>query len=153
GVQWNKLYRCEPIRRYSDLELSRRYGDGAEDYIVNVGCFAAARRVVTLRERYYSYLIRSSGLSNAVSNARAFLRVLGAYVSCLEAYHKEMPQHLPSIDELYAHQLRFERYRVGSIAELPEFAEGLSDCLTRLAAVRPESIYALVHAFDTVQCR
>jgi glycosyltransferase EpsJ len=153
GVQWNKLYRCEPIRRYSDLELSRRYGDGPEDYIVNVGCFAAARRVVTLRERYYSYLIRSSGLSNAGSNARAFLRVLGAYVSCLEAYHQEMPQHLPSIDELYARQLRFECCRVGSIAELPELAEGLSDCLTRLAAVRPESVYALVHAFDTLQCR
>jgi glycosyltransferase involved in cell wall biosynthesis len=151
GVQWNKLYWGEPIRRYSELELSRRYGDGPEDYIVNVGCFAAARRVVTLRERYYSYLIRSQGLSRAASNARAFLRVLGAYVSCLEAYHQEMPHHLPSIDELYARQLRFECYRVGSIAELPELAEGLSDCLTRVAAVRPESVYALVHAFDTVQ--
>ena len=48
GLQWNKLYRAPLIRRYSELELSRRFADVGQDYIVNVGCFASARRVVTI---------------------------------------------------------------------------------------------------------
>ena len=91
GLQWNKLYRAPLIRRYSELELSRRFGDGPEDYIVNVGCFASARRVVTVPERHYSYFIRSQSLSNSLSNPRAFLRVFGAYVACLEAYQRSNP--------------------------------------------------------------
>jgi glycosyltransferase involved in cell wall biosynthesis len=150
GLQWNKLYRASLIRRYSELELSRRFGDGPEDYIVNVGCFASAKRVVTVPERHYSYFIRSGGLSNSVSNPRAFVRVFGAYVACLEAYRQEIPEHFPLIDELYTRQLRFDVYRLSSIEELAEFSEGLSDCLTRLAAVHPEGVYSLVHAFDLV---
>ena len=78
GLQWNKLYRAPLIRRYSELELSRRFGDGPEDYIVNVGCFASARRVVTVPERHCSYVIRSQSSSNSISTPGAFLRVLGA---------------------------------------------------------------------------
>jgi glycosyltransferase involved in cell wall biosynthesis len=148
GLQWNKLYRAPLIRRYSELELSRRFGDAGEDYIVNVGCFASARRIVTVPERHYSYFIRSESLSNSVSNPRAFLRVFGAYVACLEAYRQEIPQHFSLIDELYARQLRFDSYRVTSIEELAEFSDGLCDCLARLAAVHPEGVYSLVHAFD-----
>lgn len=148
GLQWNKLYRAPLIRRYSELELSRRFGDGPEDYIVNVGCFASAKRVVTVPERHYSYLIRSQSLSNALSNQRAFLRVFGAYVACLEAYREEIPQHFSLIDELYIRQLRFDVYRVASVQEFAELADGLRDCLCRLAAVHPEALYSLVHAFD-----
>lgn len=148
GLQWNKLYRAPLIRRYSELELSRRFGDGPEDYIVNVGCFASAKRVVTVPERYYSYLIHSRSLSNSLSSARAFLRVFGAYVSCLETYREEFPQYLPLIDELYVRQLRFDVYRVRSVQEFGELAEGLRDCLCRLAVVRPEALYSLVRAFD-----
>jgi glycosyltransferase involved in cell wall biosynthesis len=151
GLQWNKLYQAPLIRRYSELELSRRFGDGPEDYIVNVGCFASARRVVTVPERHYFYLIRSQGLSNSLSNPRAFLRLFGAYVACLEAYCQEIPQHFPLIDELYTRQLRFDDYRVTSIEELAEFSDGLCNCLARLAAVHPEGVYSLVHAFDLVR--
>jgi glycosyltransferase involved in cell wall biosynthesis len=152
GLQWNKLYRAPLVRRYSELELGRRFGfgDGGEDYIVNVGCFASATRVVTVPERHYSYFIRSEGLSKSISNPRAFLRLFGAYVACLEAYCQEIPQHFPLIDELYTRQLRFDVYRVTSIEELAEFSEGLCDCLARLAAVHPEGVYSLVHAFDLV---
>jgi glycosyltransferase involved in cell wall biosynthesis len=151
GLQWNKLYQAPLIRRYSELELSRRFGDGWEDYVVNVGCFASARRVVTIPERHYFYLIRSQGLSNSVSNPRKFLRLFGAYVACLETYRHEIPQHLPLVDELYSRQLRFDGYRVNSIEELAEFSDGLRDCLIRLAAVHPEAVYSLVHAFDLVR--
>lgn len=148
GLQWNKLYRAPLIRRYSELELSRRFGDGPEDYIVNVGCFASAKRVVTVPERHYSYFIRSRSLSNSLSSPRAFLRVFGAYVACLEAYREEFPEYLSLIDELYVRQLRFDVYRVRSVQEFGELADGLRDCLCRLAVVRPEALYSLVHAFD-----
>lgn len=148
GLQWNKLYRAPLIRRYSELDLSRRFGDGPEDYIVNVGCFASAKRVVTVPERYYSYLIHSQSLSNSLSSQRAFLRVFAAYVACLEAYCEEFPQYLPLIDELYIRQLRFDVYRVKAVQEFGALADGLRDCLCRLAAVHPEALYTLVHAFD-----
>jgi len=148
GLQWNKLYRAPIIRRYSELELSRRFGDGPEDYIVNVGCFASAMRVVTVPDRHYSYLIHSQSLSNSLSKQRAFLRVFGAYVACLETYREEIPQHFPLIDELYTRQLRFDSYRVESVQDFGELADGLRDCLRRLAVVHPEALYSLVHAFD-----
>ena len=69
-------------------------------------------------------------------------------MACLEAYRQEFPQHFPLIDELYTRQLRFDVYQVTSIKELAEFSEGLCDCLARLAAVHPEGVYSLVHAFD-----
>jgi hypothetical protein len=128
--------------------LSRRFGDGPEDYIVNVGCFASARRVVAVPERHYSYLIHSKSLSNSLSENRAFLRVFGAYVACLEAYSEEIPEHLPLIDELYIRQLRFDVYRVKSMPGFAEIADELGDCLSRLAAVHPQAVYSLVHAFD-----
>jgi glycosyltransferase involved in cell wall biosynthesis len=148
GLQWNKLYRAPLIRRYSELELSRRIADVGQDYIVNIGCFASARRVVTVPERHYSYVVRSKSISNSVSRPVAFLRVLASYVACLEAYRQEFPQHFPLIDELYARQLQFDSYRVTSIEELAEVSEGLRDCLARLAAVHPEGVYSLLHAFD-----
>jgi glycosyltransferase involved in cell wall biosynthesis len=151
GLQWNKLYRAPLIRRYSELELSRRFGDGPEDYIVNVGCFASARRVVTVPERHYFFSIRSQSTSNSFSSPRAFLRLFGAYVACLEAYRHEIPQHFSLIDELYTRQLRFDDYRITSVEELAEFSDGLRDCLARLAAVHPEGVYSLVHAFDLVR--
>lgn len=148
GLQWNKLYHAPLIRRYSELALSRRFGDGPEDYIVNVGCFASAARVVTVPEHHYFYFIRSLSLSNSVPDPVAFLRLFGAYVACLEAYREEIPQHFHLIDELYIRQLRFDVYRVKSIQEFSDLADGLRDCLSRLAAVHPEAVYSLVHAFD-----
>jgi glycosyltransferase involved in cell wall biosynthesis len=148
GLQWNKLYRAPLIRHYSEVELSRRFGDGPEDYIVNVGCFASAKRVVTVPERHYSYLIHSKSLSNSLSKQRAFLRVFAAYVACLETYREEIPQHFPLIDELYIRQLRFDVYRVESVQDFCELADELRDCLRRLAVVHPEGLYSLVHAFD-----
>jgi glycosyltransferase involved in cell wall biosynthesis len=148
GLQWNKLYRAPLIRRYSELKLSRRFGDGPEDYIVNVGCFASAKRVVTVPERHYSHFIHSKNLSNSLTEKRAFLRVFGAYVACLEAFSEEIPERLALIDELYIRQLRFDVYRVNAEPDFSEIANELSDCLSRLAAVRPEAVYSLIHAFD-----
>lgn len=151
GVHWNKLYRRNLIREFLQPRISRKYGDGAEDYIVNFGCFAKASRVVTLPELYYQYFIRKDSVSRAVSNSKAFLRLLAAYVTCLETYYHTMREQVLLIDDLYTRQLRFMAYKVRSRSEFSGLEAGLCECLNRLAAVHPAGVYSLVHTFDISQ--
>lgn len=147
GVLWNKLYRASLIRPYAALQLERRV-DAAEDYIVNVGCFADASRVVTLPEVYYYYYERSDSASRVGSGAKNFSRTLRAYAVCLETYRALPCEQRNQIESLYARQLRYDCYRVVSETELQPFEDELRESLQRLALVHPASIYSLIHVFD-----
>ena len=71
GVLWNKLYSTALVRPFAELPLPRNV-DAAEDYVVNVGCFARARRVVTLPVSLYYYFERPESASRAGANAKGF---------------------------------------------------------------------------------
>ena len=71
GVLWNKLYATELVRPFAFLPLDRNV-DAAEDYIVNIGCFARSRRVVTLPESSL-LLLRAAGERLAGGSQRARL--------------------------------------------------------------------------------
>lgn len=147
GVLWNKLYRAGLIRPHAQLRLERKV-DAAEDYIVNIGCFAMADRVVVLPETYYFYFEHPSSASRSASNAKSFSRMLRAYVACLESYSSSLRDEFERITDLYAYQLSMPCYRVPSAEELAPFREELQESLDRLARVYPEGIYAMVHVFD-----
>jgi len=147
GVLWNKLYRASVIRPFAVVPLEREV-DAAEDYIVNVGCFAVAARVVTLPESYYYYYKRPESASRTGTEAAKFCRVVRAYTACLEVYAASLPHSLAQIDWLYARQLRHDCYRVPHFGDLEPFRQEMRESMRRLAAVRPESIYPLIHAFD-----
>ena len=151
GVLWNKLYRSELIRPFADIPLEPQVM-ASEDYIVNVGAFASARRVVTLPPPYYHYFVRAESGSRRHSGAHNFLRLLRAYVVCLETYQPDFTgAELSDIDALYGRQFQFNDYRIGMTEELVQFNDELQHLLLRLAAVHPRGIYALVHAFDALQ--
>jgi glycosyltransferase involved in cell wall biosynthesis len=143
GVLWNKLYRREIIEPYSKMNLGRE-SDSVEDYIVNVGCFARASRVVTVRELLYNYVIHSKSASKAGNEASGFIKIIRAYAICLETYQSIFPQYLHLIDILYSKQLRFDCYYVADPETLRPFRQHLIETVNRIMAVRPESLCTLV---------
>ncbi len=152
GVLWNKLYRAELIRPHALLSLERKV-DAAEDYIVNIGCFAKAARVVVLPRTYYYYFEHPESASRSASNARGFSRTLRAYIACLEAYSDSLRADFGLISGLYGRQLTMPCYMVPSAADLAPLKDELRETLERLARVHPEGIYSLVHVFDQASDR
>lgn len=144
GVLWNKLYRTTIIRPNAGMSLGRHLG---EDYIINVGCFAAASRVVTLPTSHYRYFYRPDSASQHRSGAARFAELLQGYVACLETYADSPPEHLHHIDVLFARQLSLG-YATSPFTELRAFDAILREYLQRLAEAHPAGIYTLVHAFD-----
>ena len=153
GVLWNKLYSSELVRPFAFLPLDRNV-DAAEDYIVNIGCFARSRRVVTLPESFYYYFERPESASRAGANARGFCRVLRAYTACIAAYAGSLTAtELSHIGDLYARQLGFASYWVSDPADLEPYRQELQSILRELADVHPCGIYPLVHAFEQTSGR
>ena len=153
GVLWNKLYSSDLVRTYAALPLERNV-DAAEDYIVNIGCFAHSRRVVTLPESLYYYFERPESASRAGANARGFCRVLRAYTACIAAYAGSLTvEELSQIGDLYARQLGFASYRVNDPADLEPYREELQSILRELADVHPGGVYSLVHTFEQTSGR
>ena len=147
GAIWNKLYKRNIIEPELDLALDRRLDSGA-DYIVGVGCFARAGKVVTVPGTPYNYALRPDSMSMAKKGAPSFVFQMECYAACAEAHaHMEEPV-LQAIDRLYARQMTFYNYRVESIRDLVPHRERLSASLLTLARVRPQAVYHLVHAFD-----
>ena len=150
GVLWNKLYRADLIRPFALKHLERRI-DASEDYIVNIGCFANAHRVITLPETYYYYYENPESASRSAPTAIGFSRTLRAYVACLEVYADSLRGEFSLISSLYTRQLNHACYRVGSLIELESRSGELQETLERLARIYPEGAYALVHSFDVQQ--
>jgi hypothetical protein len=141
GLLWNKLYRRDLIIHYGSVTLPRNV-DAAEDYIVNVGCFADAKTVATVADQLYCYVARPESASRRGSNAAGFLRVLRAYETCLRIYH-DRREILEGIDRLYSRQLEFECYRVASVDEFTPYHSELRAICESLATLRPEFVYTL----------
>ena len=150
GVLWNKMYRADLIRPFALMHLERRV-DASEDYIVNIGCFANAHRVITLPETYYYYYENPGSASRSAPTARGFSRTLRAYVTCLETYADSLRGEFSLISSLYARQLNHACYRVGSLMDFESMSGELQETLERLARIYPEGAYALVHSFDVQQ--
>lgn len=147
GVLWNKIYHSKIIKKYGMLKLERKV-DASEDYIVNIGCFDEARKIILLPNSYYHYLIRDNSASRSEDNAKNFCRVLTAYIECLKKYDYFDNKKLLSIDELYATQLRYSDYLVHNLKWFNQYNNLLKSCLIELSIVRPQSIYQLIHSFD-----
>lgn len=151
GVLWNKLYRAELIRPWALTQLEREV-DASEDYIVNVGVFASARRLVTIPESLYFYHTRPQSGSRKNPGVGNFLRLIRAYVVCLEIYSCHVGEMgCNNIDRLYAFQFRYAAYWVDPRTDWAPFVGELSRILLRLAQVHPSGIYTLIHAFDNQQ--
>ena len=147
GVLWNKLYSAALVRPFAGLPLPRPV-DAAEDYVVNVGCFAKARRVVTLPAELYYYFERPESASRAGANARGFCRVLHAYTACVALYAELLTAaELRSVEDMYARQLSFASYQVAEPDERAPYREGLQSIVRRLADVHPSGVYSVVHTF------
>jgi glycosyltransferase involved in cell wall biosynthesis len=147
GVLWNKLYRRDVIVPAATAPLESEV-DAAEDYIVNIGAFAAARRVSIVPAYFYCYRHNPDSASRAAGSAKSFARVLRAYAACLEAYAECDLGVLRNIYQLYRHQLRWDCYRVLRTEELANYAAHLAESLRRIAVTRPHSVHSLVLAFD-----
>ena len=153
GVLWNKLYSAALVRPFAGLPLPRHV-DAAEDYVVNVGCFAKARRVVTLPADLYYYFERPESASRAGANARGFCRVLRAYTACIAIYAKLLTAaELRSVEDMYARQLSFASYRVPDLTQFEPYREELQSILRDLAEVHPAGVYSLVHSFERTHTR
>jgi glycosyltransferase involved in cell wall biosynthesis len=143
GVLWNKLYRRDLIMRFGSVSLPRS-ADGAEDYIVNVGCFADAKTVAIVADQLYCYVVQPDSASRRTSNAAGFVRVMRAYESCVRAYCDQHPELLEGIDRLYAYQLQFNCYSVSPLDEFVPYRSELRSICESLAALRPEFVYTLM---------
>ena len=145
---WNKLYAAALVRPFAELPLPRHV-DAAEDYVVNVGCFARARRVVTLPALLYYYFERPESASRAGANAKGFCRVLRAYIACMASYANLLKaEQLRSVENLYRLQLSFTSYHVAAPSELEPYRTELQGILRQLAEVYPSGLYSLVHTFE-----
>lgn len=149
GVIWSKLYRRHIIQPGMELALDRRLDSGA-DYIVGVGCFTRAHRVVTVPGTPYHYALRTESMSMSMQAARAFVFLLDCYAACLEVYSREPEAVLHQVDTLYQRQLWFNGYRVVQTEDLLPHRAYLAGVVARLGQVRPQALYGLVHTFDPV---
>ncbi len=149
AVMWNKLYRRTLVVPHAARPLPREL-DFGEDYLVAVGCFADAKRVVALSGMYHTYMAANMSMSKTRQGGQAFTLILACYVACLEMYGEELGSRTVWVDHLYARLFTFDAYRVKQGAEAwEESIPLLRASLQRLAEIRPTGIHALVHAFDT----
>lgn len=144
GSLCNKLYRRAIVAEFATQEM-RAPMTSFEDYLINIGCFAAAARVAVLDEMLYYYVTRGESASQRDATGSGFVRLLRAYETTLRIYAPRGPVFLRHIDELFAHQLEWQCYRIPELSELTPHREELQSILHALADLRPESIYALVH--------
>lgn len=149
AVMWNKLYRRALVLPHATAPLPREL-DFGEDYLVAVGCFADARRVVTLAGTHHTYMVAATSMSRTRQGGEAFALILACYVACIEMYADRLGPRTAWVDRLYARLFTFDAYRVPDAPDAwTAVVPLLRDSLRRLAEVRPEGIHALVHAFDT----
>lgn len=148
GVLWNKLYRAELIKKYGLVKLERKI-DASEDYVVNIGCFAHARSVVTLRDCYYYYYQVAGSASREHGNAKHFVRILAAYAASLRVYSYFNFEKQEMITKLFSSQLRFSDYQVKSFHDLVDYRENIKSSLLTLSEYYPEGVYSLIHSFET----
>jgi len=147
GSLWNKFYRREVLESFAIHDFGEIVPIN-EDYIVNFGAFFAAKRVCLLPDSLYFYRQHSYSVTASADRARAFVRMLRAYVLCLEAYSHHGVEIKKLIDLLYATQLRFDVYQVEDCNELDEFTDHIAESLRRLADIHPTAVYNLCHLFD-----
>jgi hypothetical protein len=143
GVLWNKLYRRDLVIQFSSVSLPRS-ADAAEDYIVNVGCFADAKTVAIVADQLYCYVVHPASASRRASNAAGFVRVMRAYERCVRVYCDQHAELLEGIDRLYAHQLQFDCYSVAALDEFLPYRSELRSICESLAVLRPEFVYTLM---------
>lgn len=145
GVLWNKIYRASLIKKYGTT-LPKRKLYASEDYVVNIGCFSEAKCIVTIPDKYYYYLIRADSTTRIEDNGQNFVRVLWAYISCIEIYAKFTEEQLENIDMLFARLLKSVDYQVPSSSYLVSYEYDLKCILKRLAEIRPKAFYTLVNS-------
>lgn len=143
GVMWNKLYKRELLLPNAMMTIDRSADSGA-DYIVGVGCFAEARRVVVIPDVELDYLSHPKSMSRASNATKRFVDLLHFYVTSLEVHRSKRTERYWAIDELYARQFRFDSYRVGDKEQFAAYRDELQRSLIRLAEVHPEGIHALM---------
>ncbi|QQS55646.1 MAG: glycosyltransferase family 2 protein [Candidatus Competibacteraceae bacterium] len=147
GSLCNKLYRREAIEPF----LSQDFGETVpinEDYIVNFGAFATAKRVCLLSNTLYFYRQHPSSVTASSHRAKVFALMLRAYIVCLETYVGRISQAEELVDTLYAAQFHYDAYRVDSRIALTEYADHIAESLKRLAIIHPTAIYGLMHLFE-----
>ena len=154
GVMWNKLYRTELIL----ANLTKNYERGPDcpmdyDYLVNVGVFSDAKKIRTLPELFYTYVQREGSSSRQGNSAHNFAKTLRGYVTCLETHSKSLGTRAVLIDNLYSKQLKMPSYMVERNSLLDEVSPSLEESLRRLAEIRPQGIYELIHSFNPNKSR
>ncbi|MFT3885235.1 MAG: glycosyltransferase family 2 protein [Flavobacteriales bacterium] len=147
GVVWNKLYRREIIAPAMAMKLDRAVDSGA-DYIIGLGNFMRARKVVTVPGATYFYVQRRASMSNGMDRAKAFAHLVRCHATAISQYAADGEQILAAVDESYRRQLRFSCYTMDNQSDLLPYRDELSQALARIAEVRPQAIYPLIHTFD-----
>lgn len=141
----NKLYRRNLIVEFG-ASREHRTISSFEDYLVNIGCFAAAKRVAVVRDVSYYYRARTGSASQGDAPGAGFVRLLRGFETCLAAYPDAGDDFVSSVGRLFGHQLGFECYQVRDLGELRAHRHEIAAVLRQLGTTRPEAIYSLIQA-------
>ncbi|MEI9998356.1 MAG: glycosyltransferase family 2 protein [Verrucomicrobiota bacterium] len=139
GLMWNKIYRREIVEELVRRKVDRRLVLG-EDYIANVLCFAAAQRVVVVRDMPYHYLEMPGSQTAESHGARGFVDLYENFADALEIFESDGPRILEAVAELYRNQLLLGYCRVRNSGDLAPYRSRLEEALRRIIRIRPEFV-------------
>lgn len=146
GVFWNKLYRRETVAELFSATKSLGLKAG-EDYLVNIGAFARARKVGVIPKVLYNYFERPESISRAAPPIQGFTRTLIAYAASLEFYRDEPETTLSAIDNIFTFQLALPVYKDLPSPVWSGAGATVRESMSRILQVRPSAVHALVQSF------
>jgi hypothetical protein len=152
GALWNKLYRAELIRHWG-TQPQRWRQNGTEDTLVNIGCFADARRVLTLPQLLHHYVLAPDSLTTDLEPQRGFERIVRAYAIALDLYASLGPDAVADITNLYRAQLAYPAYALPLQQGLPAWSAELAEPLRFLATEHPQALALLLARLPSPQRR
>lgn len=144
GALWNKLIKKDLVLKYAEQDFGWR-PDAVEDTLILIGCFAEARKTVTISGSLYNYVQHETAATKIAGNALSYSRILRAYASAIETYQYFDENKLNLIDELYRKQLNMPVYHVFQPEALRPHVSLLEPAIKILANNRPSALYQIAN--------
>lgn len=143
GALWNKLYRADLINTWGTRD-HRWQQNGTEDTLVNIGCFWAASRVVTLPDLLHHYVDQPGSLTSEMNPELGFSKIFKAFAIAVDLYSHLGPKAIAGIVDLYRVQLAYPSYALPWQTDLPMLSEAVAEPLAFLAQEHPDALMLLL---------
>lgn len=145
NAMWNKLYERRLIEKNASRPLRWRQ-DISEDAIINIGCFAEAKRVALVDRPLYRHNRNESSVTRDQDRLSIYIQLLRAYALALEQYRHFDSDGLQQVTDMFAKRLARVAHSIPhfSVDEKEQFM--IADALELAVDIYPQGVLSLMTA-------